>query len=206
MNPIEWKEARVQQDEIDRYLVNGRNFIDDERLEGLLRDRRAPDTARVRDILSKSMAVEALAAEELADLMFVEDPELWEEMKRTAAAIKRKVYDNRIVTFAPLYLSTKCVNNCVYCGLRASNPGVERAVLSPEAIRAEVEILAGQIGHKRLIAVYGEHPDSGIDYMAESLRTIYDVQVPVRRGKGSIRRVNVNAAPMPISRRFGHLD
>ena len=117
-------------------------------------------------------------------------------MRQAAAAVKTKVYDNRIVTFAPLYVSNLCVNDCVYCGFRGSNHAESRRILSQDEIRREIEVLAGQIGHKRLIVVYGEHPKSGIDYIAETLRTIMDVKVKTRRGWGQIRRCNVNAAPM----------
>ena len=131
--------------------------------------------------------------------MRVRDPELWAEMRAAAGDIKRKVYDNRIVTFAPLYCSSKCVNNCLYCGLRSSNSAVERRVLTQDDVRAETEALAGKLGHKRLVVVYGEHPESDVHYMAETIHTVYSVKVPVRKGWGQIRRVNVNAAPMSIA-------
>ncbi|MFH0880387.1 MAG: radical SAM protein, partial [Lentisphaerota bacterium] len=194
-----WVKSRIKQDEVKKYMPSGKDFIDDDRIEALLAKRPEPDAQRVRDILAKSLSVRALDLEELADLIEVKAPSLWEEMRAAAAAVKRKVYDNRIVTFAPLYLSTKCVNNCLYCGLRAENKGVRRAVLSQAEIRRETEILAGKIGHKRLIVVYGEHPESDLDYMAESLRTIYSVKCKARVGWGQIRRVNVNAAPMSVA-------
>ncbi|HBA85961.1 MAG TPA: [FeFe] hydrogenase H-cluster radical SAM maturase HydG [Verrucomicrobia bacterium] len=194
----DWVKNRIVREEIDKYMPGGRDFIDDDRIESLLLNRPAPDAGRVREILAKSMAVQALALDELADLIQVTDAELWQEMRQTAALIKQKVYDNRIVTFAPLYLSTKCVNNCAYCGLRCENQNVERSVLSQDEIRAETEILAGKIGHKRLIVVYGEHPDCGIDYMTESMRTIYRVKTKARKGTGQIRRININAAPMSV--------
>lgn len=197
--PAAWIKNRIVRSEVNKYMPAGRDFIDDARIEALLAPRPAPDPVRVREILEKSRSVQALELEELADLIRVESADLWQEMRQAAADIKRKVYDNRIVTFAPLYLSTKCVNNCLYCGLRSSNNQVERAVLSLDEIRAETEILAGKIGHKRLIVVYGEHPESGIEYMAESLRTIYKVKTPApNKGWGQIRRVNVNAAPLSI--------
>ena len=124
---------------------------------------------------------------------------MWEEIFAAAADIKKKVYDNRIVTFAPLYCSNLCVNSCLYCGFRSDNQAVHRQVLSMDAIRKEAEVLAGTLGHKRLIAVYGEHPSTGADYIAQSMRTIYGVKIPVRNGFGQIRRVNVNAAPMSVA-------
>ncbi len=199
-SPAEWARARIREDEIARYLDGGRDFIRDDELEAQLAAAQAapPEPARVREILAKSRAVQTLAPDELAALIAVRDPELWDEMKRTAADIKRQVYDNRIVTFAPLYLGNACVNNCLYCGLRSENAGMHREVLTPEQIRREVEVLAGRIGHKRLIAVFGEHPQTDVHYMADCIREIYAVKVRARAGWGSIRRVNVNAAPLPI--------
>jgi len=119
-------------------------------------------------------------------------------MQDTALRIKKKVYDNRVVTFAPLYLGSLCVNNCLYCGFRKDNERSTRRVLSPEEVRSETKILAGTIGHKRLIAVYGEHPATDVDYMVSTIKTIYGVKEKTRHGWGQIRRVNVNAAPMSI--------
>ncbi len=195
----EWAGARVLPAEINRYLDGGGDFIPDARLDALLADTAQPDRARVLEILEKSLAVQTLSVEETALLIRVRDPELVERMKETAIRVKKKVYDNRIVTFAPLYLGNRCVNRCVYCALRHDNEATRRKVLDFSQVRAEVEHLAGVIGHKRLIVVYGEHPDTDIGYMAESIRQIYSVSVKTRRGTGGIRRVNVNAAPMSVA-------
>jgi 2-iminoacetate synthase len=119
-------------------------------------------------------------------------------MQQAALSIKKKVYDNRIVTFAPLYLGNFCVNDCLYCGFRKSNKESKRRVLSHDEVRKEVEVLAGEIGHKRLIVVYGEHPNNDIDYMIDTIKAIYSVKVKTKNGFGSIRRVNVNAPPFSI--------
>jgi len=189
---------RIVHAEVEKYMLGGRDFIDDAEIEQRIRAGVNPDKARIRDIIAKSEAVETLDPDEAAALLHVTDPELWEEMKQAAARIKQKVYDNRIVTFAPLYLSNVCINNCLYCGLRSENFSIRRRTLSQEEIRREVEVLAGEIGHKRLIVVFGEHPDSGVDYMAESMRTIYGVKKKARIGYGQIRRINVNAPPLPV--------
>ena len=152
----------------------------------------------VRDILAKSRTVQTLAPAELAARIQVTDPALWEEMREAAGSIKRQVYDNRIVTFAPLYIGNRCVNNCLYCGLRCDNPDMKRGALTMEELKAACEVLAGTIGHKRLIIVFGEHPSLDVDYMAECMRTIYSVKVRARVGWGQIRRVNVNAPPLRI--------
>lgn len=191
-----WSRERIRPEEIEKYRPRGRDFIDDEEIERLLAEPSAPDPARVRDILAKSRAVQTLDPAELATLIRVRDPDLWSEMRAAAAEIKRTVYDNRIVTFAPLYIANRCVNNCLYCGLRCENADMARSALTMEELRRECETLAGVIGHKRLIIVFGEHPSTGVDYMCEAIRTIYDVRVRARVGWGAIRRVNVNAPPL----------
>ena len=193
----DWWERRIVPEQMAKYLQDGRDFIDDEAIAAKLQSGAEPDSAHIRAIITKARAIQSLDLDETAALLRVRDPELWAEIRQAAAAIKHTVYDNRIVTFAPLYLSNVCVNNCLYCGLRCENHAVERRTLTVDEIRAETEVLAGKIGHKRLIVVYGEHPRSDLNYMQESIRTIYGVKVPVRRGSGQIRRINVNAAPMP---------
>lgn len=194
-----WARSRIDHSEIAKYMpADGGTFINAPRIESQLAAARArpPSAARVREILAKSRAVETLAPEELAELMAVTDPDIWQEMRQAASDIKRKVYDNRIVTFAPLYIGNQCVNNCLYCGLRCENEHMERGALTMEQLRAECEVLAGKIGHKRLIIVFGEHPDLDVDFMVKSIQEIYSVKVRARVGWGQIRRVNVNAPPL----------
>ncbi|KAF0127627.1 MAG: thiamine biosynthesis ThiH [Elusimicrobia bacterium] len=188
----------VNADTYAGYLKQGTDFIDDAALRAALAAP-APGAGRVREILARSLEVsEALPPEDTAALLAVEDPALLAEILEAARAVKKKVYDNRVVTFAPLYAANYCVNNCLYCGFRTGNRRAVRRKLSVEEIKSEAEALAGRIGHKRLIFVTGEHPSTGADYVAEALRTIYSVKVPTRRGFGQIRRVNVNSAPMTV--------
>ena len=189
---------KIKNDEIDKYLDEGKDFIDEKEIEEKIRQNRKIDKARVRDILQKSLSIETLTPDETALLLNVEDEDLFEEMKETAKEVKRKVYDNRIVTFAPLYMGNYCVNNCLYCGFRRDNNKIKRKILSFEEIKKETETLAGEIGHKRLIVVYGEHPKTDVEYIAESLNVIYGVKVKTKKGWGQIRRANVNAAPLSI--------
>jgi len=190
--------ATVNADSYAGFLKDGRDFIDDGSLRRALAAP-APGAARVREILARSLEVsEALSTDEAAALLAVEDPALLEELFEAARAVKRKVYDNRVVTFAPLYASNFCVNNCLYCGFRTGNAGAVRRKLSMAEIKAEAAVLAGEIGHKRIVFVTGEHPATGADYIAEAMREIYAVKVKTRRGFGQIRRVNVNAAPMSV--------
>lgn len=200
LSTAEWVKTVIHQDEIDRYLNNGDDFIDDAALESLIVSTREPSREELSAILDKSKLLRTLTLEDVARLMAVQDPEMREEMVAAASAIKHRVYDNRIVTFAPLYLSNRCVNSCTYCGFRQGNEGMVRRKLTMEEVRQETEALCRDFGHKRLVVVYGEHPESDVDYMIESINSIYQVNVATRKGEANIRRVNVNAAPLSISK------
>ena len=130
----------------------------------------------------------------------MKDEDLWQEMFETGLKIKQKVYDNRIVFFAPLYCSNYCVNSCAYCGFRKENPHEKRRRLTMEEVREETKVMVKE-GHKRMMIVYGEHPLSDVDYMCDTIRNVYQVKEksPLGPGYGQIRRVNVNAAPMSIA-------
>lgn len=193
-----WMRNRIKKGQIEKYRNNGKDFIDEDLINRVLILNRNPDFKRIEDILKKALSIQTLALDEAAALLNVTDKSLWDRMKQTAADVKKKVYDNRIVTFAPLYISNLCVNNCLYCGFRKDNTVVKRKALSLDKVRKEVEVLAGEIGHKRLIIVYGEHPQTDIDYMISTIKTIYDVRTRTKKGYGQIRRVNVNAAPLSI--------
>jgi len=168
------------------------DFIDDAYLSALLAAP-PPDPARVRDVIAKSLAKQPLAVEETAVLLGADSPELIEEIFAAARELKRSVYGNRIVLFAPLYIGNECVNDCVYCAFRRSNHEAVRRTLSFDEIRSQVEALENR-GHKRLIVVFGEHPRYNADFIHDCVRLIYSVKV----GRGEIRRLNVNAAPLDI--------
>lgn len=195
-----YRDQTIKEDQVNKYLKQGKDFIDDLHIDALVGKFSNPDKKAIRDILEKSLSIETLTLQETAQLLNVTDPALLEEMKATAAKVKKKVYDNRIVTFAPLYLGNFCVNNCVYCGFRKDNDAVNRNILSLDQIKEETKALAGQIGHKRLIVVYGEHPRTDIDYMESSIAAIYSVKEKTKHGFGQIRRVNINAAPLSIEK------
>ena len=194
----QWIKSRIKREQVDKYLGNGVDFIDDKGFESKLSRNRNPDRKRIKDIFAKSLNIETLTLDEVASLINLRDPELLAEMKEVASKIKKKVYDNRIVTFAPLYLCNLCVNDCLYCGFRSSNKKVLRKVLNMEEVRKETEVLAGEIGHKRLIVVYGEDPSTDVNYMADTIREIYKVKVKTKNGFGQIRRVNINAPALSI--------
>ncbi len=146
---------------------------------------------RVRAIIRKSLDKNRLNLAEVAELANTKDPELIEEIKQGARLLKKKVYGNRIVLFAPLYVGNLCTNNCSYCGFRTSNKQAVRKTLDQQELIENVEALE-ENGQKRLILVYGEHPKYNADYIAETVRTVYQV----KKGNGEIRRVNINAAPL----------
>jgi len=196
---LEWEKNRIKDEEITKYLDGDKDFINEFEIMEKLRTGKVSDKKLVRDILQKSLSIETLTPDETAILLNVEDKDIFEEMKETAAKVKKKVYDNRIVTFAPLYMGNYCVNNCLYCAFRRENNIIKRKVLTYDEIEEETKILAGEIGHKRLIVVYGEHPKTDVEYIAKSLETIYSVKVKTKNGWGQIRRANVNAAPFSIS-------
>ncbi|MFH1744695.1 MAG: [FeFe] hydrogenase H-cluster radical SAM maturase HydG [bacterium] len=174
------------------------DFIDDEKIWSQLKMHQNPLNSEVRRIIQKSLNIQTLQPEEVAILLNVQDEKLWQEMKFAAKEIKKKVYDNRIVTFAPLYCSNYCLNSCLYCGFRKENSEEERRRLTIDEVKKEAEILVGQIGHKRLIVVYGESPLSNADYIAETIKAIYQIEIKKEKGINRVRRVNVNAAPMSV--------
>ncbi|MCX7927794.1 MAG: [FeFe] hydrogenase H-cluster radical SAM maturase HydG [Candidatus Omnitrophica bacterium] len=185
-------------EQVNKYLVQGKDFVAKANIEEILANLKPPDRGYISQIIEKARSIQTLELEEAASLMAVSEQDIWQRIFEAAQEIKKKVYDNRIVTFAPLYISNLCVNNCIYCGFRKENHQIQRKFLTQEEIRQETERIAGTIGHKRVIAVFGEHPLTNINYICESLRTIYSVKIKVRNGIGQIRRVNVNAAPMSI--------
>ena len=202
--PADYTANFIVQKEIDKYLPGGKHFIDEELINNCIAQAEAApvDPVRIREIIAKSESTcETLLPQEVAALMQVKDGDLFEEMRAAADRIKRKVYDNRIVMFAPLYMSNLCVNGCRYCGFREGNSLQQRRVLTMDELKEELDVVAGRIGHKRLIAVYGEHPSTSTEYIAETIETCYSrkVKAPRSGAEVGIRRVNVNAAPLPVA-------
>lgn len=168
-------------------------FIDIEEIEEHLAATRNPNKQEVLDIIQKSLNKNRLSLRETAILINAEETELIEAIKEGARKLKEKVYGNRIVLFAPLYIGNKCKNNCLYCGFRSTNKAAIRNTLTDEEIIKEIEALEDN-GQKRLILVYGEHDSYNPEYIAHTVRLAYSV----KKGRGEIRRVNINAAPLTI--------
>ena len=152
------------------------------------------DKALIEDILTKAEQGKGISHREAAVLIEVNDKEIEERMYAIARRLKEHIYGNRIVMFAPLYLSNYCINGCTYCPYHAQNRHIPRRRLTQEEIRREV-IALQDMGHKRLALETGEHPKlSPIEYVLESIDTIYSI----RHRNGKIRRVNVNIAATTI--------
>lgn len=171
---------------------NAQDFINDDALEALLK-RPFPDAGRINDIVAKSLEKEPLQLDETADLLLANSPEYIDKIFTAARKLKKDVYGNRIVLFAPLYIGNYCINECSYCGFKRSNKEAIRRTLTPEEITQQVSTLEG-VGHKRLILVFGEHPAYSPEYIAQTVRQVYSI----KNGRGEIRRVNINAAPLDI--------
>jgi 2-iminoacetate synthase len=170
-------------------------FINEAAIEEILEDARSYRSRRVRDALAKARELKGLDATEIAALMEVDDPVLLEELYAMARWVKDEIYGNRLVLFAPLYISNLCKNECSYCAFRVKNKEVKRRALSQDEIAAETKALIDQ-GHKRLLLVAGEsYPkEEGFNYILRSIDTVYRT----RSTHGEIRRVNVNIAPLKV--------
>lgn len=181
------------------YNVNSphaEDFIDDaEILETLdYAQKHKSDRALIESLLEKAALCKGLSHREAAVLLECDIPDLNEKMKSLAREIKQKFYGNRVVLFAPLYLSNYCINGCTYCPYHAKNKHIPRKKLTQEEIRAEV-IALQNMGHKRLALETGEDPvNNPLEYVLESIKTIYSI----KHKNGAIRRVNVNIAAITV--------
>lgn len=152
------------------------------------------DMAMVDEILARAAERKGLSHRDAALLLECDDPAIIERIFKLAREIKQHIYGNRIVMFAPLYLSNYCINGCVYCPYHAKNRTIPRRKLTQEEIRREV-IALQDMGHKRLALETGEHPTKNpIEYVLESINTIYSIH----HKNGAIRRVNVNIAATTV--------
>lgn len=171
-------------------------FIDDQEILDTLAYAEANKSNRelISSILERAKDCKGLTHREAAVLLECDLEDLNEKMKSLAKEIKQKFYGNRIVMFAPLYLSNYCINGCVYCPYHQKNKNITRKKLSQEEIKREV-IALQDMGHKRLALETGEDPvNNPIEYVLESIKTIYSI----KHKNGAIRRVNVNIAATTV--------
>lgn len=171
------------------------NFIPEEKIFKELQEAEHSNINKIREILEKAKEAKGLKPKEAAYLLMNSNPEIDEMLFNEAFEVKNKIYGNRMVIFAPLYVTNECGNDCAYCGFRCTNRDLKRKTLSESELSEEVRILE-DFGHKRLLLVYGEHPRFKIDWIVETIDTVYNTK---SSKSGEIRRVNINAAPMEIS-------
>jgi 2-iminoacetate synthase len=170
------------------------SFINEERIFALMGAAQTADKARAMEVVAKARECKGLDLYELAILLQTQSTEVIQGIYDAALYVKNTVYGRRLVFFAPLYVSNVCANNCLYCGFRKDNKELVRRVLTMDEIRGEIELLLEE-GHKRVLLVAGEHPtQSGIEYIEQAVPAIYAAKV----GNASMRRVNVNCAPMSV--------
>ncbi len=171
-------------------------FIDDAEIRKTMdyAEAHKSDRALLLSLLEKARECKGLTHREAAVLLASDQDDLTEQIFALARDIKQRFYGNRIVMFAPLYLSNYCINGCVYCPYHARNKHIPRKKLTQEEIRREVVALQ-DMGHKRLALELGEDPrNNPIEYVLESIRTIYSI----KHRNGAIRRVNVNIAATTV--------
>ena len=176
--------------------LKAEEFISDEEIQATLAyaDANKDNVALIDEIIAKAKERKGLTHREASVLLACEIPEKMDEVYTLAEQLKKDYYGNRIVLFAPLYLSNYCVNGCVYCPYHAKNKHIARKKLTQEEIVKEVTALQ-DMGHKRLAIEAGEDPvNNPIEYILECIHTIYSI----KHKNGAIRRVNVNIAATTV--------
>ena len=179
--------------EFEEYDKLDHDFIDDDKIWAQLNKWENPSREDVRRVLKKAEQCVRLEPEETAILLQNKDESTIQEMYELAHQLKEEVYGDRIVFFAPLYISDECANNCKYCGFRSSNTAMHRKTLSLDEIEQEVRIMIEE-GQKRTVLVYGESPTTEVDFMCETVKKVYSVKTE----HGEIRRANINCAPLTV--------
>lgn len=170
-----------------------KDFINHEQIYSLMEKHREVKDEEVERVLEKARKREKIVPEEVMILLGANSSKQLSEIYKIAGEIKKEIYGERIVVFAPLYISNYCVNNCVYCGYKRDNK-FPRRKLNMTEIQEEVKLLE-KMGHKRLALEIGEDPvNCGIEYVTEAIKAIYST----KSENGAIRRVNVNIAGTTI--------
>ena len=180
----------------DPKSMHADDFISDEEILASLKyaEENKENRELIRSIIEKAREYKGITHREAAVLLACSDNEMNEEMYSLAREIKQKIYGNRIVMFAPLYLSNYCVNGCVYCPYHLKNKTICRKKLTQEEVKAET-IALQDMGHKRLALEAGEDPvNNPLEYILECIDTIYSI----KHKNGAIRRVNVNIAATTV--------
>ena len=187
----------------DPKSLKAEEFINHEEIEETLRyaEENKHNAELIDSILEKAKLRKGLSHREAEVLLDCDIPEKNEEIYKLAEQIKKDFYGNRIVMFAPLYLSNYCVNGCLYCPYHAKNKHICRKKLTQDEVRQEV-IALQDMGHKRLAIEAGEDPvNNPLEYILECIKTIYSI----KHKNGAIRRVNVNIAATTVEDYRSHL-
>ena len=169
------------------------DFIDEEQIVNILESNKDKDVEEIERIIEKARQAKGITIEEAAALLNNSNPQIEEKLFEAAREIKERIYGNRIVMFAPLYVSNYCVNRCTYCGYKCTSR-IERRRLTDDEIRREVQIIQ-DLGHKRIALEAGEDDKNcPIDYILHAMDLIYST----KSENGSIRRINVNIAATSV--------
>lgn len=180
----------------DKHSLKAEEFINDGEIKDTLKfaDENKENLELIDKIIEKAKLRKGLDHREASVLLACENKEKLDEIFALAQQIKKDFYGDRIVMFAPLYLSNYCVNGCVYCPYHAKNKHICRKKLTQEEVKNEV-IALQDMGHKRLAIESGEDPvNNPIEYILECIKTIYSI----KHKNGAIRRVNVNIAATTV--------
>ncbi|MAG44400.1 [FeFe] hydrogenase H-cluster radical SAM maturase HydG [bacterium] len=170
-----------------------KDIINEQKIFDILEKTKNPTSGQISKILKKGLRKKGLTLKEVGFLLNTEKPKLIEQMFSASSRIKNEIYGERLVFFAPLYISSFCINDCEYCGFHCRNKEV-RKKLSLKQVKEQVKILEN-MGHKRLLLEFGEHPTKNpIDYVVDVIKTIYKT----KSGNGEIRRVNINIAATTV--------
>ncbi|MEW6027229.1 MAG: [FeFe] hydrogenase H-cluster radical SAM maturase HydG [Planctomycetota bacterium] len=171
-------------------MKTAQSIINEEDLSRTLSESPNPTPTAVRNIIAKARMKKGLTVKEMAHLVNIQDKSLLRQLFDTAALIKQEIYGERLVFFAPLYVSDYCVNDCEYCNFHTRNKGLARRRLTLDEVAEQTKFIINH-GHKRILLELGEDPaHNDIDYVVDVIDKIYSVKTP----KGNIRRVNVNIA------------
>ena len=169
------------------------DFIDEKLIYDTLEAGKNKSIEELEGIIQKARQAKGISIEEVAALLNNTNPEIDKKMFQAAREIKETIYGNRIVMFAPLYVSNYCVNSCTYCGYKCTS-GIERRKLTDDEIRREVEIILS-LGHKRIALEAGEDDKNcPIDYILHAMDVIYNTKLD----NSNIRRINVNIAATTV--------
>ncbi len=168
-------------------------WLDDNRLKQILAKHTGEDPIKIREVFAKAQQMKGLSLEDVAILSHVKNPDLVSELFSIARKIKEEIYGRRVVFFAPLYVSNLCSNECVYCAFRKGNRSLVRHYLTQEEVKRETVALLNQ-GHKRALIIAGEAYPGGLQYILDSIESMYSVKTE----HGEIRRINAELAPMSV--------